>query len=243
MGQPFLTARWEDLALVTYRIDADLLRAYLPEGLEADRLPDDPPGVAYVSLVAFRFLNTRVKGIAVPLHRDFPEVNLRIYVRTTDDPEPRRGVAFIAEFVPKPFIAAVANVLYHEHYKSVSMEVTAHDEGDDRRRLTMEIDFGERLHTMSLVGRRPPMVPPASSVEHFFKEHTWGFGSDGDGGRVVYRVEHPVWDVYEVTTDDLTMDIDFGALYGAPWQCLDELQPAFVAYAVGSDIAVYPRED
>ncbi len=243
MDRPFLTARWEDLALVTWRIEADLLRAYLPAGLEADRLPDDPPGTAYISLVAFRFLDTEVKGIAVPLHRDFPEVNLRVYVRTTDDDPPRRGVAFIAELVPKPFIAAVANVLYHEHYRSVPMDVTAHDVGDDIRELSMRIDVGERVHTMSLRGRRPPVRPAEDSVEHFFKEHTWGFGRDGDGGRVVYRVDHPVWDVYPVAPADLQLDVDFGELYGAPWQCLNGRPPAFVAFAVGSPIAVYPREE
>lgn len=242
MERPFLTARWEDLALLTWRIDAELLRAYLPDGLEADRLPDDPPDTAYVSLVAFRFLDTVVKGIPVPLHRDFPEVNLRVYVRTTDENPPRRGVAFIAEFVPKPFIAMVANVLYHEHYRTASMDVSAEDVGDRGRRVSMRIDVGERVHTMSLLGRRPATRPADDSIEHFFKEHTWGFGRDGDGGRVVYAVDHPVWDVYPVSPDDLQLDVAFGELYGAPWQCLDGRAPDYVAYAVGSKIAVYPRE-
>jgi uncharacterized protein YqjF (DUF2071 family) len=60
--KPFLTARWEDLVLATWRIDAELLTARLPAGLEADRRPGDAAGAAYVSLVAFRFLDTRVKG-------------------------------------------------------------------------------------------------------------------------------------------------------------------------------------
>ena len=39
---PFLTARWEDLLLLTYRIPAAFLTSYLPRGLEADRMADDP---------------------------------------------------------------------------------------------------------------------------------------------------------------------------------------------------------
>lgn len=240
--RPFLTARWEDLALVTWRIDADVLRAYLPEGLEPDRLPDDPPGTAYISLVAFRFVDTRVLGVAIPFHRNFPEVNLRVYVRTTDDAVPRRGVAFVAELVPKAFISAVANVMYHEHYRTVPMEVAAQDMGEDRRRLHMRIDVGERVHTMTMLGRRPSVRPAADSLEHFFKEHSWGFGRDASGDRVIYRVEHPIWDVYPVDAEDLTLDVHFGELYGAPWQCLDGLPVAHVAYAVGSEIAVFPRE-
>lgn len=242
MARPFLTARWEDLVLLTWRIDAALLRARLAEGLEPDRLPDDPPDTAYVSLVAFRFIDTVVKGVSVPLHRDFPEVNLRVYVRTADEPEPRRGVAFIAELVPKPFIAAVANVLYHEHYRAVRMDVTAKDVESDRRRLEMSIDVGERVHTMALEGRRPTVRPPSDSVEHFFKEHTWGFGRSGDGSRVVYRVDHPVWDVYPVDRADLELDVAFGELYGEPWGCLDGRPPDHVAFAVGSEVQVHPRE-
>lgn len=243
MDRPFLTARWEDLALLTWRIDAGLLHAYLPPGLEPDRLPDDPPGTAYVSFVAFRFVDTAVKGIKVPLHTDFPEVNLRFYVRTTDDDEPRRGVAFIAELVPKAAITAVANVLYHEHYRTVPMSVTVQDQGGTHRRMTTTIELGERTHTMSLLGQRPPERPPSDSVEHFFKEHSWGFGNDGSGGRVTYRVDHPVWDVYPVDPEDLTLDVDFHELYGPPWACLDQSPPTHIAYAVGSEIAVYPRED
>ncbi len=239
---PFLTAKWLDLALVTYRIDAALVTPHLARGLEPDRLPGDPEGTAYISLVAFRFEDTRVKGIAVPLHRDFPEVNLRVYVRTTDEPQPRRGVAFIAELVPKAMISTIANVLYHEHYRTVPMTIDAHDTDDGRRRLHCEVDWGERVHRLTLHGQTPPVEVEADSVEHFFKEHTWGFGSTPDGDRVVYQVAHPTWRVYPVQPEDLQLDWHFGELYGHPWQILDELKPAYVAFAEGSDIAVYPRE-
>jgi uncharacterized protein YqjF (DUF2071 family) len=238
-GTPFLTARWLDLALVTWQIPAELLHATLPGGIEPDRLPDDPEGVAYVSFVAFRFLDTRVKGISVPLHTDFPEVNLRAYVRERGGT--RRGVAFIAELVPKPAIAMVANLLYHEHYRAVPMEIAVEDDGDDRR-LDVRIELGERTHAMSLVGGRATEVPPAGSLEHFFKEHEWGFGSDGQGGVVVYRVHHPIWAVYPTGLDRLELAVDFGELYGEPWSVLDRTAPRHVAFAVGSEIAVYPRE-
>ncbi len=237
---PFLTARWLDLALVTWQIPGELLASHLPAAIEPDRLPDDPEGVAYVSFVAFRFLDTRVRGIAVPLHTDFPEVNLRAYVRERDGAR-RRGVAFIAELVPKPAIAMVANLLYHEHYRAVPMDAVVTDEGATRR-LDVRIELGERTHAMTLRGASEPVVPEPSSLEHFFKEHEWGFGSDGDGGVVVYRVHHPIWAVYPTGLDRLELAVDFGELYGAPWDVLDRTPPRHVAFAVGSEIAVYPRE-
>jgi uncharacterized protein YqjF (DUF2071 family) len=239
---PFLTAQWRDLALVTYRIDAELLRGHLARGLEPDRLPGDEADVAYVSLVAFRFVDTRIKGIPIPLHRDFPEVNLRVYVRSTDETPARRGVAFIAELVPRAMISTVANVLYHEHYRTVPMTIDADDTDDGRRRLQCEVEFGERTHRLTLHGKTPPVEVADDSVEHFFKEHSWGFGASPDGERVTYEVSHPVWRVYPVEPADLQLDWSFGELYGHPWQVLDDMEPAFVAFAEGSEIAVYPRE-
>ena len=50
----------------------------------------------FVSLVGFRFLRTRVRGVAIPWHTDFEEVNLRFYVRRrAPGGEERRGVVFV----------------------------------------------------------------------------------------------------------------------------------------------------
>jgi hypothetical protein len=236
----FLTARWEDLVLVTYRIDAGLLTAQLPAGLEADRRPGDPAGTAYVSLVAFRFLDTRVKGIAVPLHRDFPEVNLRAYVRTIGEPR-RRGVLFVSELVPKPAITMVANLVYHEHYRTVPMECDV-DESGGRRRMSVSIELGERVHSIRCSGDLPPRATEPGGVEDFFKEHEWGFGRDAEGQLVTYRVAHPVWRAYPCTREDLELDVSFHELYGEPWGQLDETEPFHVMFAEGSSITVFDRE-
>lgn len=225
--------------LVTWRIPADLLAPHLPPGLEPDTLPGDPEGVAYVSVVAFRFLDTKVKKISVPLHSDFPEVNLRAYVRERGGG--RRGVTFVAELVPKPAIAVVANLIYHEHYRAVPMSIDVDDDGGVHR-LSLSIEIGERTHGLVITGDLATVTPPADSTEHFFKEHEWGFGRDGDGNLVVYRVHHPVWAVYPTSLDRLSLAFDFGELYGEPWSLLDRERPFHVAFAVGSEIAVYDRE-
>ena len=96
----FLSARWERLCLVTYDVDPARLAPLLHPELELDTRD----GRAFVSLVAFDFLDTRVLGIPWPGYRSFPEVNLRFYVRHGD----RRGVVFIREYVPKRLIAWIA---------------------------------------------------------------------------------------------------------------------------------------
>jgi hypothetical protein len=39
------------------------------------------------------------------------------------------------------------------------------------------------------------------------------------------------------------VEFDFGELYGAPWDRLDGREPFHVAFAEGSEIAVYPLEE
>src|SRR5882672_8618368 len=90
-GWSFLTARWTNLFLATYAVPQELLRPRLPPGLDLD-LRD---GQAFVSLVAFDFLDTRVLGVPWPGYRNFPELNLRFYVRHGE----RRGVVFVREYV------------------------------------------------------------------------------------------------------------------------------------------------
>ena len=72
MRKPFLTAGWHNLFLATYPVPPALLQKHLPPGLTLD-LRD---GSAFVSLVAFEFLRTRVLGIRWPGYRDFGEVLL-----------------------------------------------------------------------------------------------------------------------------------------------------------------------
>jgi uncharacterized protein YqjF (DUF2071 family) len=80
MIKPFLRAKWTNLIFLNYAVSEGALTPYLPSGLELDRWD----GKAYVSLVAFDFSETQIRGMAIPAVstlRDFPEINFRFYVR------------------------------------------------------------------------------------------------------------------------------------------------------------------
>jgi len=115
----FLTAEWRDLAMLNYEVQPGLLAGYVPPGTTLDSFE----GKTYVSLVGFCFSRTRLWGnVAVPLHGEFEEVNLRFYVRRREGSEERRGVCFIAEIVPKRAIAWTARLVYGENYRRFPME-------------------------------------------------------------------------------------------------------------------------
>src|SRR5271154_4133102 len=114
----FLSAEWRDLVMLNYEVDPRLLQDYVPRGTDLDSFG----GKAYVSLVGFQFLRTKLFGyLPLPFHSTFDEVNLRFYVRRRADDGDRRGVVFIREIVPKRAVAWLARVAYGENYSRYPM--------------------------------------------------------------------------------------------------------------------------
>lgn len=232
IAAPFLTAEWRWLVMANWVVDPGILAGYVPAGTAIDAWN----GRVYASLVAFRFLDTRVMGAPIPFHRDFDEINLRFYVRRDGEDGPRRGVVFIKEIVPKRAIAWVARVAYNENYVALPT----------RRRVDMagpvrEVGYGWRFegrwHGLAAepIGDAEPLTPD-SEVE-FITEHYWGYARQRDGGTKEYRVEHPSWRVWRTASS--AVDFDAGALYGAAFADLSGRTPDSVFIAEGSAVAVH----
>ncbi len=233
--RPFLTAEWKNLILLTYAVDPTLLEPYLPKGLELDIYKNK----AFISFVAFEFLNTKVKGIPIPFHINFPEVNLRFYVRRKDkDGSQRRGVVFIKELVPKTMIALVANKVYNEPYVAIPMEGTSTISGKQVI-MEYEMQIGGQKHSWKFIALNQPYFPPEDSTEHFFKEHEWGFGTNHRGQTMHYQVEHPHWRIYPLE-ERFELKVDFGLIYGEQWSFLNLQIPYNIMVAEGSPIKVFP---
>lgn len=230
--RPFLTAQWRHLGLITYAIDPALLKEETPPECSLD-LRD---GAAFVSFVMFDFLETRVKGIRWPGYVNFPEINLRFYVRHGE----QRGVCFIREFVPRRLIAWIASTIYNEPYVATKMRSDVRIAGE-MIEAAHEFWFGDRWHRAKVTARDQPNHPPAGGVEDFFKEHQWGFGRSRGGALRRYEVQHPTWRIYPEAT--VQMDVDFGQVYGQKWAFLSQQPPASVILAEGSEIAVFPHAD
>ena len=230
MRLPFLTARWSNLFLATYAVPPTMLRPHLPPGLSLD-LRDEQ---AFVSLVAFDFLDTRVLGIPWPGFRTFAELNLRFYVRRGDE----RGVVFIREFVPQRLVAWIARRVYNEPYLAAPLKSRVQDT-PDRLSIEHRLVWNGQTHIIRAAGRKPPIRPDDTSTEHFFKEHQWGYNLNRRGELVRYEVVHPVWDVYPLESYELLFD--FGQVYGPRWKWLTQATPTSTLLAVGSPVAVYPH--
>jgi uncharacterized protein YqjF (DUF2071 family) len=228
--RPFLTARWCNLILANYAVPEGLLRPLLPPGV----VLDTRDGTCFASLVGFQFLDTRVFGVGWPGYRNFPEWNLRFYVKHGG----QRGVCFVREFVPRWLVATLARVLYNEPYRSARMTMDVKDL-PAAVAASYTVEWGGRRHTLRAVGAKPAVRPGPESREHFFKEHSWGLGTSRRGDLLRYEVTHPEWDVYPVR--EYRADVDWGVLYGPEWAVMNDREPDSVILAAGSEVSVYPK--
>jgi len=231
---PFLTAEWRHLAMLNYQVDREIIEPLVPAGTGLDGYQ----GKVYVSLVAFLFQNTRLKGVPVPFHQNFEEVNLRFYVRRFSGEEWRRGVVFIKEIVPKTAVAAMARWVYNENYVALPMRHRLDWNPDQTPALAeYEWEFQNRWCKASLKTKGEPARPRAGSLEEFITEHYWGYARQKDGGCVEYQVQHPPWRVWQVEDPKLAGNLT--ALYGETLgKCLEQ-QPSSAFLAEGSAVTVF----
>ena len=233
--RPFLTARWESLVLLNYACPRALLDPLVPAGTRLDSWD----GEALISLVGFLFRDTRVRGLAIPFHTTFEEVNLRFYVlRETPEGERRRAVVFIREIVPKAAIAFVARTIYGEPYRAVPMshEVALDANTGGTAEYRCRHAGGEFRMAATVAGAA--RASPAGSEAEFITEHYWGYTRRRYGHTTEYRVEHPRWALWSAPSASFSGPA--ASLYGPSFAEILSAPPRSAFVAVGSDVAVYP---
>jgi len=229
----FLTAEWRNLAMLNYEIDHAILAGRVPAGCELDSWA----GRSFVSIVGFQFLDTRVLGVPIPLHRHFEEVNLRFYVRRRVEGAWRRGVVFVKELVPRRAIAAVARHVYGENYVALPMR---HAVGASTEGGTTTVTYQWRRVGawegvwVSFSG--PPALCSDEAEETFITEHYWGYSRQRDRSTVEYQVEHPRWRVWRAGTAALECEVS--SLYGPEFVEALSGSPSTAFIADGSPVVV-----
>ena len=234
--RPFLTANWRNLVMVNYEVAPDVLKPWVPAGVELDTWE----GKTLASIVAFEFLDTCVLGMAIPGHRNFHEVNLRFYVRRRMDEGFRRGVVFVKELVPRRTIACVARWLYGERYKAARMNgvvwrgKSPYDDPEWATYIRYWWRAGGLYEGLFAEAMGEPKPVAEGSEVAFLVDHTYGY-SVCRGATLEYVVEHPRWRVW--LDCDVRLECDVGRLYGEPFR--EYLQaPCSALVAEGSPVVV-----
>lgn len=236
-ARPFLTAEWRYLAMLNFEVPRVLLEPHVPAGT----VLDDWEGRTYLSLVGFLFRDTRLKGVPVPGHRHFEELNLRFYVRRKVAGEVRRGVTFLKELVPRRVVALVARLTYNEPYEARPMR---HRLGplQPEGSLPAVVEYGwhegrDRWGRLVVAPAGPPESLVRGSEAEFITAHYWGYTRQRDGGTIEYRVEHPPWQVAPVHT--ALVEGNLTALYGPDLAEVLQRRPTSAFLAAGSRVTVF----
>jgi uncharacterized protein YqjF (DUF2071 family) len=230
----FIAAEWRKLIMANYEIDPSVLKKYLPAGTELDTWQDKH----YTSLVGFMFINTKVLGLKIPFHINFPEVNLRFYVKRKVQDEWKRGVVFINEFVPRPAITFVANTLFKERY--VTYPIKHSWEMGEKLNIGYYWKKDKSWNKLEVITTGDQVDINPGSKEEFITEHYWGYSGINKNETGEYEVQHPRWEVYPV--ENYSIECDFAALYGNDFAALDQTMPSSVLLAEGSSVSIYSKK-
>ena len=227
----FLTAEWNDLALINYEINPQILKKYVPKGTELDLWN----GKCYISLIGFMFENVKVLGIKIPFHINFEEVNLRFYVKRFENGNWKRGTVFIKEIVPKHAVTIVANTLYKEHYQTLKMK---HSRTTNEHSKTFQYQWKKDSKWNSITMKTSKNAVPIelNSEAEFITEHYFGYTKFNENKTIEYEVTHPRWQQLQVI--ETKIDVDFELIYGDDFKFLQDVQPASTFLAIGSKITI-----
>jgi uncharacterized protein YqjF (DUF2071 family) len=227
----FLTAEWNDLAMINYEIDSKIIEKYVPKGTEIDLWK----GKCYISLIGFMFENVKVLGIKVPLHVNFEEVNLRFYVKRFEDGIWKRGVVFVKEIVPKHAISIVANTLYNEHYQTLKMH-HSRTENETSKSFKYEWLKDAKWNSIAMTTEKNAIPIEENSEAEFITEHYFGYTNYNKDKSIEYAVSHPRWEHLKVIESKI--DVDFESIYGKDFKFLEDLKPTSEFLAIGSKITI-----
>ena len=235
MSSPFLAASWENLLMINFEADPAVLKPFVPHHTELDTWNN----THYASLVGFMFRNTRVRGLSLPFHRHFEEVNLRFYVRYKENGVWKRGVVFVKEIVPKRMITFVAKTVYKEKYATHKMRHSWLHTADQLQ-VTYEWKVGRHWNFLKATAAKNAVPVIAGSEAEFITDHYWGYTHMGTAHTGEYQVTHPQWQVHPIA--DFSYECDTAILYGPSFVPMLQQTPISALLAAGSDITVMPKK-
>ena len=177
-----MTQRWTNLAYVHWRYEPSVIQALLPEGLEVDTFDDS----AWVGLIPFSMRDVGVPRLPpVPYFGDFPEVNVRTYVKRNGVP----GVWFFSLDVNRLAPALVARTTYLLPY---CWGRASNELSDDVLTTTVRRRWPDIASTRIQV-RVGDAIAESNELENFLTAR-WGLYSRGIGKSLMYApVDHEPW--------------------------------------------------
>lgn len=174
---------WHNLLFAHWRVPTDQLRPLIPAPLELDLFD----GQAWVGITPFEIRDFRPRGLpAVPKLSDFPELNLRTYVRAAGKP----GVHFFSLDAGSRVAAVGARIGFRLPYRSAHMHI---EESEGAVRFRSEREGGEARFRATYQPVDHAIEPAPGTLEHFLTER-YALFTVLRGGKVLEaEIQHRPW--------------------------------------------------
>jgi uncharacterized protein len=184
-GSPWvMTQTWNNLLFAHWRVSATDLRAKVPPVFELDLFD----GNAWIGVVPFHMTNVAPRAVpSLPWISEFPELNVRTYVRVGDRP----GVYFFSLDAGSSLAVRTARTLLNLPYYSASMQARPIDGRIDYRSRRMSEPLAEFNATYRPAG--PAFLAAEGSLEYFLSERYCLYNVYRDGSPYRLEIHHPPW--------------------------------------------------
>ncbi|MCA1583307.1 MAG: DUF2071 domain-containing protein [Acidobacteria bacterium] len=179
-----MTQTWHDLLFAHWRVDPSQLRSRVPAAFALDLFDGD----AWIGIVPFHMTNVAPRGVpSLPWLSEFPELNVRTYVRVGDRP----GIYFFSLDAASAAAVLAARTLLNLPYHSASMIVS---------RTAERVEYqscrdSDRTAVFSGTYRPTGDVFTAAegSLEYFLTERYCLYHMDHQGAPYRLDIHHPPW--------------------------------------------------
>ncbi len=182
---------WQQQLFMHWQVPASVLRPLVPAQLEID----DFNGATYIGLTPFHLTGLRYRFLPpLPVGSDFPEVNLRTYVRFAGKP----GVFFFSLDAASRLAVFAARATYHLPYYFAKMSISRQRENVEyrSRRVSARAELVMRYHPIG----QSFTVPPGS-LDHFLIERYALYVVSRRGNVLRGDIHHRPWRLRNAIAD------------------------------------------
>ena len=215
---------WLDLLFAHWPVPAAMVRSLVPPALEIDEYD----GTTWIGLVPFRMAGVMLRGLPdMPGISDFPELNVRLYVRHGGKP----GVWFLSLDAANALAVWAARRFFHLPYHRAWMSLRQRDEEIEYRseRRAGGARFRARYRPSGAVYSARP-----GTLEHWLTERYCLYAASPSGSLTRTEVHHVPWPLQRAEAD-----IDENGMF-EPHGVRVAGRPALLHFAHAIHVVVWP---
>ncbi len=197
--RPWVLAQsWLHLLFAHWRVPAEVIAPLLPAGLELDTFD----GSAWIGVVPFQMADVHPRGtFTVAGLSDFPELNVRTYVKRDGKP----GVWFLSLDAGNPVSVRVARRLFYLPYHDAAMDMFTEA---DCWRYRSERKDGRARFEATYRPTSEVFRSEAGSVDEWLTERYCLYSADARGRLYRCDIQHRPWSLQraegEIATNTMT---------------------------------------